>query len=221
MATTSLYIAIAAQLKEFGVLFAALTLLFGIAAFWLYMDKEELKRYAADVQIRKKCYKKKKTLGRIIDKAGTQIEFVCETDEDEPGTVESEHTLVNPNLVSTKNRGRLTNGIPVLEYVLPYFFPMSHNNANALVQLVQHIRENHKELDWIVDDLLLIRLVFCSNKYLSDNCTDVVKTCLKMDVEIPEEFFMEEGGEEEDGDSTRGAECLSPPGMILCALLRD
>lgn len=198
MASLSLYTAIAAQIKEFGVAFAVLALVFGIAAFWLWMIQSDLKRYASDIIIRKDCYRKKKTLGSIIDKAGTKIEFVCLTDEEEPGTVKSEHTLINPNLVSTKNRGRLTNGIPTLEYVLPYFFPMSHNNANALVQLINHVRENHKELDWIVDDLLVIRLLFCSNKYLQDNCIDVVKTCIKMDIEIPDEFYM---NNEEENDN--------------------
>ena len=197
MATTDIYIAIALQLKQLWYVFAIGSVIFGISTMLLYFWKSDVKKYAEDIAIRKDCYRKKKTLGSIIDKAGTKIEFVCETNPEEPGTVKSEHTLINPNLVSTKSRGRLTNGIPTLDYVLPYVFPMSHNNVNALVQLVKHIRENHKELDWIADDILLIRLVFCSNKYLLDNCKDVVDISIKNDIEIPEEFYYQE---EEDED---------------------
>lgn len=192
MATTDFYAAMGVYLSKFWMPFAVGTLVFGLITFWFFMERLDLKRYAQDIIVRKECYRKRKTLGRIIDKAGTQVEFVCDTDDKEPGTVRNDHTLINPNLVSTKNRGRLPNGIPVLDYVLPYLFPMSHNNANALIQLIEHVRENHDEIDWIADELLIIRLLFCSDKYLYDNCVDVIETCIKMDIDIPESFYIDE-----------------------------
>lgn len=189
MASLTLYSAIAVYLKDLWLIFAVCTVVFGIATFWLWMDRSELKRYASDILIRKQCYRKKKTLGTIIDKAGTKVEFVCETNEEEPGTLKSDHTLINPNLVSTKERGRLTNGIPTLEYCLPYHFPVSHSSILALTQLIQHVREKHKDLDWLVDDLLIIRLLFCSNKYLKDNAKIVISDCIKFGSDIFDEMF--------------------------------
>lgn len=195
--TTSFIEAMILKLQSVGHVSFVLFVLSGIAAYWLFNERMRMKRYAADIFIRDTCYYDKKTLGTLVDRAGTKIEFVCEEDPQAPGLIDSKYTLVNPNLVSTKNRGRLTNGIPTLEYVLPYHFPMSHSNASAIVQLRDMIREKYPKLDWIQDDLPLLALVFSNNKYLVDDCELVVKSCLNLGVDIPSEMF---GNEEMEDD---------------------
>jgi len=197
MATTNFLMALTAYLGPYWYVFAILAGIFGLASFFMYMDKNDTKRFSANMSpIAKSCYKNKSTFARIIDKAGTEIPIETVTDPEHPGLVNTEHTLCNPNLVSVKQRGRLTNGVPTLNYVLPYHFPMGFSSTLALVQLIKHIRWSHKELDWVSDDLRLISLMFCSDKYLVSNCRTAIETYVKMGIDIPNEFLP--AGDEEE-----------------------
>ena len=199
MATTSIFNAISMYFCPYWYVFAILAGIFGLASFFMYMDKSDTKRFSAGMSpIAKACYKNKTTFGRIIDKAGTEVTFECATDPEHPGLADSEHTICNPNLVSVKQRGRLTNGVPTLNYVLPYHFPMGFSSTLALTQMVQYVRGEHKELDWVSDDLRIISLVFCSDKYLISNCRTAIETYVKMGVEIPDAFLPDE--DDYDGD---------------------
>jgi len=202
MATTNFLNALTMYFGPYWYVFAILAGIFGIASFFLYMDKSDTKRFSANMSpIAKACYKNKTTFGRIVDKAGTELPFECATDIEHPGLVNNEHTLVNPNIVSVKQRGRLTNGVPTLNYVLPYHFPMGFSSTLALVQLVTMIRADHDEVDWISDDLRMISLMFCSDKYLVANCRTAIETYVRMGVDIPDAFLPEEADdEEEEGD---------------------
>lgn len=160
---------------------------------WLWFERSDMKRYAEDIITRKTCYKNKKTLGSITDMAGTKMEFVCETDKDYPGLAKHKtHTLVNPNLVSTRQRGRLTNGIPTLDYFLPYLFPTSIRSAAALVQTRDYVREHYPNLDWIEDDLDIMKLIFSSNKYLLEDCKQTVTAYIAMGIDIPDVLAAED-----------------------------
>lgn len=200
MATTSIFNAISMYFCPYWYVFAILMGIFGLISFFLYMDKSDTKRFSAGMApIAKSCYKNKtSTFGRIIDKAGTEVPFQCVTDPEHPGLVDTEHTLCNPTLVSVKQRGRLTNGVPTLNYVLPYHFPMGFSSTLALTQLMQYVRGEHNELDWVSDDLRIISLVFCSDKYLISNCRTAIETYVKMGVEIPEYFLPDEADDEEE-----------------------
>jgi hypothetical protein len=149
------------------------------------MERSDMKRYASEILVRKACYKNKNTLGSITDMAGTEIEFECLTDKDKPGLIKNKNTLINPNLVAASQRGRLTNGIATLHYILPYFFPMSIRDAAALVQTVELIRKDAPQLNWIEDDLVIVKLFFGNDKYLHEDCVDTVHSYLAMGVENP------------------------------------
>lgn len=186
-ATTDVFQIIAFYLQSVWYIWFSGSVLFGAASTWLWLERSDLKKYADDILIRKTCYKKKKTLGDITDMAGTTIEFLCDTDKDSPGLAKYKaHTLVNPDLVSTRQRGRLTNGIATLHYVLPYHFPMSIRDAAALIQTRDYVREHYPNLDWIGDDLDIIKLLFSNNKYLAEDCRNTVVAYIAMGVEIPE-----------------------------------
>lgn len=210
MATTSFINALTMYFGPFWYVFAILAGVFGLISFFLYMDKSDTKRYSAGmIPIAKSCYKHKtSTFGRIVDKAGTEIPFECVTDIEHPGLADSEHTLCNPNLVSVKQRGRLTNGVPTLNYVLPYHFPMGFSSTLALTQLMKHIRNEHKELDWVSDDLRIISLMFCSDKYLVSNCRTAIETYVKMGVDIPELFLPVEDDYQEESEEELEEELL-------------
>jgi len=199
MATTHFLNALTLYFGLYWYVFAILAGIFGLVSFFLYMDKSDIKRFSAGMSpIVKSCYKNKTTFARVIDKAGTEIPIQTVTDPEHPGLADSEHTLCNPNLVSVKQRGRLTNGVATLNYVLPYHFPMGFSSTLALTQLMKHIREEHKELDWVSDDLRIISLMFCSDKYLVANCRTAIETYVKMGVEIPDYFLPDEADDEEE-----------------------
>ena len=199
MATTNFLNALTMYFGPYWYVFAILAGMFGLASFFLYMDKSDTKRFSAGMSpIVKSCYKNKSTFARVIDKAGTEIPIETVTDPEHPGLADSEHTLCNPNLVSVKQRGRLTNGVPTLNYVLPYHFPMGFSSTLALTQLMKQIRGEHKELDWVSDDLRIISLMFCSDKYLVSNCRTAIETYVRMGVEIPEYFLPDEADDEEE-----------------------
>jgi len=203
MATTNFIHALTAYFGPYWYVFAILAGIFGLASFFLYMDKSDTRRFSANMSpVAKKCYKNKSTFCRLVDKAGTEIAFESATDTEHPGLVDSDHTLVNPNLVSAKQRGRLTNGVPTLNYVLPYHFPIGFSSALAITQLVKMIRDDHGELGWISDDFRMISLLFCSDKYLVANCRTAIETYVKMGVDIPDAFLPEEEyvEDEPDGD---------------------
>jgi hypothetical protein len=199
MATTSFINALTVYFGPYWYVFAILMLVFGVVSFVLYMDRGDTKRHSAGMSpIAKSCYKNKTTFCRLVDKAGTEVCFESATDPEHPGLAESEHTLVNPNLVSVKQRGRLTNGIPTLNYVLPYHMPMGFASSLAIVQLVQKVRNDIHDLDWISDDLRLVSLLFCSDKYLVANCRTAIETYVKMGVDIPDVFLPDYENEAED-----------------------
>lgn len=202
MATTNFLHALTMYFGPYWYAFAILAGIFGLASFFLYMDKSDTKRFSANMSpVAKTCYKNKSTFCRLVDKAGTEVVFESSTDPEHPGLVSSEHTLVNPNLVSVKQRGRLTNGVPTLNYVLPYHFPIGFSSALAITQLVKMVRDDHGELGWISDDFRVISLMFSSDKYLVANCKTAIETYVKMGVDIPYEFLPEEESEEEpEGD---------------------
>jgi len=186
-ATTSMIDVISFYLQSVWFIWLSGTVLFGLITLWFWMERSDMKRYADDILIRKTCYKNKKTLGSITDMAGTKVEFVCDTDADHPGlTKHKTHTLVNPNLVSTKQRGRLPNGIPTLDYFLPYLFPSSIRSAAALIQTRDYVREHYPGLDWIEDDLDIIKLIFSNNKYLLEDCRQTVTAYMAMGVNVPD-----------------------------------
>lgn len=194
--------ALTAYFGPYWFIFAILAAVLGIVVFFLWMERSDLKRYTAgDAFVRKRCYKEKKPLGRIVDRAGTETEFVVEIDSEMPGTVKVEnYTLVAPNLISTNQRGRLTNGIQTLNYVLPYHFPTGFANALAMCQMVKFLRgEKWKiEFGWISDDFSLIHLMFCTDKYLVANCEDVISTYVNMGMAIPDTYLQNDEEEQED-----------------------
>jgi hypothetical protein len=202
MATTSFINALTVYFGPYWYVFAILMLVFGVFAFVLYLDRSDTKRYSAGMApIAKSCYKNHTTFCRLVDKAGTEVTFESVTDIEHPGLVENEHTLVNPNLVSVKQRGRLTNGVPTLNYVLPYPFPMGFTSSLAIVQLVKKIREDFPALSFIADDLRIISLAFCSDKYLVANCRTAIETSLKMGADLPAEFLFNDDEELGHDDS--------------------
>lgn len=212
-ATTSILDLILHYLQSIWYIWLVCTVGFGITTVWYWMERSDMKRYASEILVRKACYKNKNTLGSITDMAGTEIEFECLTDKDKPGLVENKNTLINPNLVAANQRGRLTNGIATLKYILPYFFPMSIRDAAALVQTVELIRTNAPQLNWIEDDLVIVKLFFGNDKYLHEDCVDTVHSYLAMGIEIPygddgnldvDDFDVDDfdDGEEEEGDDT-------------------
>lgn len=198
MATTNFMIALTDNFGPYWYVFLIGMVGFMIASVHLFNERKAWLRYSAGAMpARAAAYKQKKVLGRLADKAGTEIEFVLETDDQYPGTVDAEPTLFNPNLVTTKRRGRLTNGTPLLNYVLPYPMPMSYTDGLALSQLIEHVRKNHPEISWIVDDLLVIMLIGSSEEYLHVNCVNAVETCVGFGIDIPEEFVTE--ADDDDG----------------------
>lgn len=199
-ATTSILDAFAQYLSGLWMAWLALFIVFALITLWYWFKMSDLKRYALDILVRSSCYQNKTTLGSITDLAGTRVEFECTTDKDSPGLTKNDHTLVNPNLVATRQRGRLTNGIPTLDYVLPYHFPFANTDALALVQTKDHIRKNYKQLDWIEDDLDIIMLVFSNSKYLFENCVNTVVAYMEMGAEIPEDYAVVEPDFVDDND---------------------
>ena len=191
-ASTTILDAISQYLSGLWFVWLALFIIFGLISLRYWFKMSDLKMFAPDILVREACYRNKTTLGSYTDLAGTRIEFECKTDKDSPGLVKNIHTLVNPNLVSTRQRGRLSNGIPTLEYVAPYHFPFAKTDALALVQTKEYMREHFHQLDWIEDDLDIIMLVFCNSKYLYDNCVNTVVSYMEMGAEIPEEYAVEE-----------------------------
>lgn len=184
-ATTSILDLILHYLQSIWYIWLVCTVGFGITTVWYWMERSDMKRYASEILVRKACYKNKNTLGSITDMAGTEIEFECLTDKDKPGLIKNKNTLINPNLVAASQRGRLTNGIATLHYILPYFFPMSIRDAAALVQTVELIRKDAPQLNWIEDDLVIVKLFFGNDKYLHEDCVDTVHSYLAMGVENP------------------------------------
>lgn len=184
-ATTSILDLILHYLAGIWYVWLAGTVIFGIATVWYWMERLDLQRYASEILVRKACSKNKTTLGSITDMAGTEIEFECLTDKDKPGLVKNKNTLINPNLVAASQRGRLTNGIATLHYILPYFFPMGIRDAAALIQIVELIRKEAPQLNWIEDDLVIVKLFFGNDKYLHEDCVDTVHSYLAMGIEIP------------------------------------
>lgn len=184
--------AVIAYCAPYGYIFAITTFVSAIVIMFLVMERSSLKSYAEDILVRKTCKSKNKPLGRIVDKAGTEIEFVVETSPEMPGTVDYKNTtLVAPNLISTNQRGRLKNGVPTLNYVLPYHFPTGFASALAICQMVKFLRSDDykKEFGWISDDFALIHLMFCTDKYLVVNCIDVISTYIDMGMDIPDEYL--------------------------------
>lgn len=192
VATTSILDAFAQYLSGLWMVWLVLFIVFGLVSLWYWFKMSDLKRYAPDILVRSACSRNKTTLGSITDLAGTKVEFECRTDNDSPGLTKNPHTLVNPNLVSTRQRGRLPNGIPTLDYVLPYHFPFAKTDALALVQTRDYIRKNYPQLNWIEDDLDVIMLVFSNSKYLFDNCVNIVVAYMEMGAEIPEDYGIVE-----------------------------
>ena len=193
-ASTTIIEAISQYLSGIWFVWLALFIIFGLISLRYWFIMSDLKRFAPDILIREACYRNKTTLGSYTDLAGTRIEFECKTDNDSPGLVKNVHSLVNPNLVSTRQRGRLSNGIPTLDYVAPYHFPFAKTDALALVQTKEYMRENFPQLDWIEDDLDIIMLVFCNSKYLYENCVNTVVSYMEMGAEIPDDYVVEEPG---------------------------
>jgi len=196
-ATTSILDLILHYLQSIWYVWLVGTTIFGSATVWYWMERSDMKRYASEILVRKACYKNKNTLGSITDMAGTEIEFECLTDKEKPGLVKNKNTLINPNLVASSQRGRLTNGIATLHYILPYFFPMSIRDAAALVQTVELIRKEAPQLNWIEDDLVIVKLFFGNDKYLHEDCVDTVHSYLAMGIEIPYGEFEEDIGEDD------------------------
>lgn len=191
-ASTTILDAIAQYLSGLWIVWLALAIVFGLVTIWYWFRMTDLKRFAGDILIREACYRNKTTLGSYTDLAGTKIEFECKTNKDSPGLVKNVHTLVNPNLVSTRQRGRLANGIPTLDYVAPYHFPFSKTDALALVQTKEYVRDNFPQLNWVEDDLDIIMLIFCNSKYLYENCVNIVVSYMEMGAELPDDYINEE-----------------------------
>ena len=203
MATTALTEAIGAYVGHYWYVPIGACVLFGIGFFILFLEIGDMKKFSAGAAaVRKKCYKDKKTLARLVDKSGTEIEFVSVTDSEHPGLIETDEkkanaALVNPNLVAVKRRGRLSNGIPTLNYSLPYHFPMSFTDALAITQLVQQLR-NNDALSWIADDFRLIGLISCPDKYLTRECEAAIGFYVGIGGDIPEQFLPFDDDEGED-----------------------
>jgi hypothetical protein len=184
--------------------FLVIAIVLGFSTMWLYFERQKVKKHTAGSSlVRTACYVNKKTLGRLTDKAGTEVEFICSTNADNPGKTEyKNYSLINPNLVDSKQRGRLTNGTPVMCYSLPFLLPVSHSNLAALSQLMEEIKERG-QLSFLTDDLLKIQVLFAPDKYLTKYCKDTIRTILSMGIDLPyqedeEEYYTEEDGEQYD-----------------------
>lgn len=199
-ATTSIIEALSEYISGLWLVWLAFAIIFGALTLWYYFIMSDLKRYAPDILVREACFRNKTTLGSITDMAGTRVEFECTTDKDSPGLVKSKHVLVNPNLVSSRQQGRLPNGIATLDYVLPYHFPFNKTDALALVQTRDYVRDKYPQLDWIEDDVDIIMLAFCNSKYLFENCVNIVVSYMEMGAEMPDEKEDDTHAYEDDLD---------------------
>ena len=214
MAETTLVGAILFQLKELFVVWLGLSVVGCISAIWLFNERQNLKRYASDILVRKRCREERKPLGVLTNKSGTRFEFVIEPDKKKPGTINyKDFTLRNPNLASSKVRGQLSNGIPFVDYVVSCDFPVSHQSLAALDQLVKNFREKYPEMSFM-DEIYVIEGVFKESKYAYNDCVQLVKRYLDMGVEMPKDLFFvdfeeEQEQEQEEEDEYNQDEYLS------------
>lgn len=198
MATTDYITAFLAYMQQLIIVWLVLSVAGCSAAYWLYSERCKMKAYASDIFIRRRCKEERKPLGTLTNKSGTHFEFVVDPHPDKPGVLDyKDFTLRNPNLSSSKVRGHLANGIPCIDYVVSYDFPVSHQTTVALDQLLKHVRKEHPELAFI-DEIYIIEGVFKESKYAYDDFVQLVEKYIAIGVDIPDNIFMENMGVEDE-----------------------
>lgn len=174
MAETSIYVALGQSFWYvwLGLFLVCIPIILYLFDFWTGM-----KKYAEESVTEMECSRplKKKVVGRLIDGAGHEVSFKCIASEENPALLDTDTLLISPNKVSAKKFTRKKTGAPVLNYAMPCILPMTYHEAAAITQLIKHVRENHKELDWIMNDPELIARIFTPDVYLKEDCIRTVK----------------------------------------------
>lgn len=176
----------------FSILEMALTFisLFGIGAAYIYYDKYmKIRKFSelADVM----ASAKNKPLGILVNRAGNMIPFVCEQDKTNSGLIESDYTLIHPDMVKPDKRSKFFKGPETLFYYLPYFFPIGFTESAAISQLAKEIRKNPR-LSWIPMEATVLSLLFNGTETLYTDCRTVITNALKFGDEIPEILLDDE-----------------------------
>jgi len=189
MATTDIYQAFLIQMQGLILVWIGLAVLGCVSAYWLFTERMGLKRYANDILIRKRCMKERKPLGTITNKSGIRFEFMIESDPEMPGLIKyKDNILRSPNLASSNVRGHLPNGLPYVDYVVSCDFPVTHQSAAAIDELLKYVRDKYPQLTFM-DEIYIVEGIFKKSKYAYEDCVQLIHKYIQIGVDIPDEIF--------------------------------
>lgn len=176
--------------ESFTMILAGVTaILLAICLYLAYFYIEQKKKYPESVIIAESD-KKKIPIIEVIDSTNTRHTFLAKKKDKMDYKFKSDFGLqVDPNNLTVVESERYPRGQPVYRYVPDFYAPVGVKGSRAILELRNHIRKEHPELDFIIDDLTLINLV------LVDSSDKLAHDC-RIILEQYEQSYDEDGFEE-------------------------
>ena len=126
----------------------------------------------------------RKDVSMVIDNANVADMYV--TTKVDKGDVEFDDkgklgVQIDPAVLSGVEAIRTRSGISIWEYPVNFYFPVGNKGKRGILSIVDHVRKEHPDLNFIHNDLVVIELLHYPANHLEYNCKKIVKGYLDID----------------------------------------